>query len=488
MVKIESVSVGGDISVPTTRTANTPDKSTQMQPSLPPISIEVPAPATQQSAALPQNPYEPSTPEEQQEAEDGGSGQSDSLASVQQDAAPAEQAVAPPLGASKAPAAHVLNASVAAPQAQPSRASAGKAAASTAKPTVPPLYPTSLFPPFFEGGDGGTVTVRVSASEMGRTDIFPTCCISVGGENLHAPLIERLFELPMDVYEGRLNGCLEIFLKTKEEWTRFPRFGGNVEVSNGSFHFWDSPDDFSGTDLDLKFEDTTCHIVSSRGRFGAAEIAATGTVGMNPETGEYDISAEVSPTDVNAVRATLGARPLPYPAAGAVKGQFTCYGALENPIFSGRLKSVREGAWEGTPQDAVSDAQKVLEDSRSAGDDAHIAYDKIAIMCASDSLRCTGIFLCMRYCVCRYMLCHFLTIATIFCCDLDSHLSGLLIERISKFSSVASSQNTTVMQGCGGVVHIHNKPRRATVSSSRGTAAWRWSLPSRSGNISRTRC
>lgn len=248
-----------------------------------------------------------------------------------------------------------------------------------------PMAPTSLFPPFFEGGDGGTVSVRVSATDVGRDDIFPTCRISVGGDNLHAPLIERLFELPMDVYEGRLNGNLEICLKTKDEWTRFPRFGGNVDVSNAAFHFWDSPDDFSGTDLDLSFDDSTCHIVSSRGRFGAAEVAATGTVGMNPETGEYDISADVSPTDVNAVRATLGARPLPYPAAGAVKGQFTCYGALENPIFSGKLKTVREGAWGGTPPEGASDAQKALEDARRAGDDVHVAYDKLAITCANSS-------------------------------------------------------------------------------------------------------
>ena len=166
---------------------------------------------------------------------------------------------------------------------------------------------------------------------------------------------------------------------------RFPRFGGRVGVQNAAFHFWDSPDDFSGTDMDLKFEDTTCTIVSSHGRFGAAELSAHGTVGMNPETGEYDIQAKVEPTDVNAVRATLGARPLPYPAAGAVSGQFSCYGALENPIFSGRIKSSREGAWEAPPE-AASDAQKALEDSRKAGDEAHLAYDKVAFMYVSSSV------------------------------------------------------------------------------------------------------
>lgn len=285
----------------------------------------------------------------------------------------------PPPSAAPAAAAAAATAAAAPPVAQLARAGV---VGTPAPIMAPPMSPTSLFPPFFGGGDGGTVTVRVSATDVGRNDIFPTCRISVGGDNLHAPLIERLFELPMDVYEGRLNGYLEIFLKTKEEWTRFPRFGGNVNVTDAAFHFWDSPDDFSGTNMDLKFDDTTCHIVSSRGRFGAAELAATGIIGINPETGEYDISAEVSPTDVNAVRATLGARPLPYPAAGAVKGQFTCYGALENPIFSGRMKTVREGAWEGAAAESVSDAQKALEASRRAGEDAHLAYDKLAIMCA----------------------------------------------------------------------------------------------------------
>lgn len=43
--------------------------------------------------------------------------------------------------------------------------------------------------------------VKVDAKRMG--DAFPDTSITIGGKNLHAPLIERILELPMDIYAGQ---------------------------------------------------------------------------------------------------------------------------------------------------------------------------------------------------------------------------------------------------------------------------------------------
>ena len=44
--------------------------------------------------------------------------------------------------------------------------------------------------------------VRVNVKEMGIKDRLADLDVTVWGENLHAPLIERLLELPMDIYGG----------------------------------------------------------------------------------------------------------------------------------------------------------------------------------------------------------------------------------------------------------------------------------------------
>ena len=49
---------------------------------------------------------------------------------------------------------------------------------------------------------GGHVTVQVSAS--GITKGTPALEITVVGRDLHAPLIERVIELPMDIHSGRV--------------------------------------------------------------------------------------------------------------------------------------------------------------------------------------------------------------------------------------------------------------------------------------------
>ena len=44
--------------------------------------------------------------------------------------------------------------------------------------------------------------VRVNVKEMGIMNRLADLDVTIWGENLHAPLIERLLELPMDIYGG----------------------------------------------------------------------------------------------------------------------------------------------------------------------------------------------------------------------------------------------------------------------------------------------
>lgn len=118
-----------------------------------------------------------------------------------------------------------------------------------------------------------------------------------------------------------------------------------------------------------------------QGTYGAVRMAVGGDIGLNPDLGQYSIQAKVDSVDVNALRATLGAKPLPYPVAGAVGGSVQCYGPLEQPVFTGSVESRPLSALAHALADRT-DAYTALTESRSAGHAVDLAYDKIPFLCA----------------------------------------------------------------------------------------------------------
>ncbi len=56
----------------------------------------------------------------------------------------------------------------------------------------------------------------------------------------------------------------------------FPTIAGSVRISDGAFHFWDAPDDFSRSDLTLLFEGDRLYLHHAQGHFGAVPVAVTG--------------------------------------------------------------------------------------------------------------------------------------------------------------------------------------------------------------------
>lgn len=194
--------------------------------------------------------------------------------------------------------------------------------------------------------------------ELGDPDRLANLDLTIWGDNLHAPIIERIVELPMDIYAGalritlpnvllhafmwvslaqschllafkrenterrylclgqeysiwrtfrgtatlhiskfisnsiqstkkpqrlkavgnwagRVNGKLRISANDKETW-KFPAIRGRVRGSDLAFHFFDAPDDFSRTKLDLIFEGDRLYFHGAQGFFGAVPITLNG--------------------------------------------------------------------------------------------------------------------------------------------------------------------------------------------------------------------
>jgi hypothetical protein len=57
---------------------------------------------------------------------------------------------------------------------------------------------------------------------------------------------------------------------------RFPAIRGRLRCAGGGFHFFDAPDDFSATKLDLLFEGERLYLHGAQGMFGAVPISVTG--------------------------------------------------------------------------------------------------------------------------------------------------------------------------------------------------------------------
>ena len=193
---------------------------------------------------------------------------------------------------------------------------------------------------------GGRLGVHIEADNVVHNDmatlgpVFPNMKIVVSGHNLHAPLIERIVELPMDIKTGRLDGHFAISSDDRDSW-QFPKFNGRVAVHHADFHFWDSSDEIIDATMDLIFEGDRVYLHKAKGSYGAVPMKVTGDLDLNPLHGEYRVSASVPEVEVNALRASLGVRPTPFSVVGSVSGTMHVTGPLEKPVFSGHAHVVR---------------------------------------------------------------------------------------------------------------------------------------------------
>ncbi len=74
---------------------------------------------------------------------------------------------------------------------------------------------------------------------------------------------------------GRINGKLRVLSNDVDSW-RFPIIKGRLRGNDLGFHFFDAPDDFSKTKLDLLFEGDRLYMHGAQGFFGAVPLTLTG--------------------------------------------------------------------------------------------------------------------------------------------------------------------------------------------------------------------
>ena len=200
--------------------------------------------------------------------------------------------------------------------------------------------------------DGGRVRVHVGCTHLNTPERWPELEVRVEGANLHAPILEHLLDVPIDVHSGNLNGEVRLHCHDEASWD-FPLLSGSVRGTGLRFHIVDAPDDFAGVDADFLLEGRRIYFHGAQGMYGAIPLTATGDIDITPEVGEYHLSATVPCVEANDLRETLGGRPLPRALAAGLKGILHCTGPLEKPVFMGTVNAHREETAVGSARDRV---------------------------------------------------------------------------------------------------------------------------------------
>lgn len=102
-----------------------------------------------------------------------------------------------------------------------------------------------------------------------------------------------------------------------------------------------------------------------------------GDLDLDPDTGQYRLSAVIPGVEVNALRASLGVRPTPQPVAGALAGVLHVTGPLEKPVFSGTARGVRPSAAQLADCERSEALATLLAEPRAVG-----AYDRVPLAAA----------------------------------------------------------------------------------------------------------
>ncbi len=163
--------------------------------------------------------------------------------------------------------------------------------------------------------------------------------------NISAPILDRAFDLPLQVNSGRIDANLNIKLRPDQ----LPNVRGTARIQKVNAQITGIPQPFSNTNGFVRFRGgLTTSLEGVTARYGQVPLTASGVVDI--ERG-YNITAQTTAVEVDTALNTLGIGPetLPFPIVGKVRvPSLRVTGNIENPVISGQV-----AASKGTQIDRV---------------------------------------------------------------------------------------------------------------------------------------
>ncbi len=155
------------------------------------------------------------------------------------------------------------------------------------------------------------------------------------GNELSAPEVGRLIQLPLLLKAGKLDGNLEVNSVPKKPLT----FLGTATLKNVTAQLEALPQPFVNTSGQLRFKGTEVRLEKVNGLFGQIPAQASGVV--DTQAG-FNLSAQTQPVKLQQVLQTFKIQQLPVPAAAEVKASLQVTGTPSEPVVSGQFVTTQQ--------------------------------------------------------------------------------------------------------------------------------------------------
>ncbi|MGB7416694.1 MAG: translocation/assembly module TamB domain-containing protein, partial [Thermosynechococcaceae cyanobacterium] len=152
--------------------------------------------------------------------------------------------------------------------------------------------------------------------------------------NISAPILDRAFELPIQIATGRVDANLNIQLRPDVQ----PNVRGVARLQKIDAQITGLPQPFYNANGFVRFRGgLTTELDGITARYGQVPLQAKGIIDVDKG---YNITARTPPVELNTALKTLGIGPetLPFPLAGKVRvPELRVTGAITEPLISGQV-------------------------------------------------------------------------------------------------------------------------------------------------------
>jgi translocation and assembly module TamB len=154
------------------------------------------------------------------------------------------------------------------------------------------------------------------------------------GNDLSAPEVGRIIQLPLILKSGAIDGNLEVTSIPKKPLT----FLGTAGLKNVTAQLDPLPQSFANTTGQLRFKGTQVRLDGVNSLFGQIPAVANGTV----DTQEgFNLSAQTQAVQLPQVLQTFKIKTLPVPVAATVKADLQVTGTPSKPVLSGKFTTTK---------------------------------------------------------------------------------------------------------------------------------------------------
>ncbi|NHC37355.1 translocation/assembly module TamB domain-containing protein [Scytonema millei] len=172
--------------------------------------------------------------------------------------------------------------------------------------------------------------------------------LNIEAENLLASEISRLIDLPINLQAGRVDGDLRVQLQPEGQQ---PAIAGTASLSNVTAKIENVPNLFTNIQGKLLFQpDRTIALQNVTTRYGKIPVQLGGS--LNTLKG-YNLSGRVKAASVNNVLDALDVES-PFPTKGTVRADLQLQGAIDKPILSGTVSTIKTAQIDRIPFKDIS--------------------------------------------------------------------------------------------------------------------------------------